>query len=411
YLAEDSQLSIKTEASYLITGGLGSLGLEVAQWLVNQGAQNLVLTGRSSPSETATDTIEKLEQTGCQISVLLGDISCEQDVAGILEKIQASLPPLKGVIHAAGVLDDGVMQQMNWERFTTVMAPKVEGTWHLHKLTENLSLDFFVCFSSMASLFGSLGQVNYAAANAFMDSIVHYRRGKGLSGLSINWGPWARVGMVARLGSQHQNRIMTSGIGAIDLEQGMQALTKLLLSEQIIQSGVVPINWSEFLRQLPSEMKTSFLEAFIPRKLPLEPSLTQTSTFVQQLESKPISDRRGFLMDRVRSVIANLLSLKDPQQIELRESLFELGIDSLMAIELRNLLELNFGISVSSTLLFNYPTLEELIDYFVHEVFSMDFFEPSEDQKSRESANTLEEELENLSESEIAELLAEELSL
>ncbi|MEM6403538.1 MAG: SDR family NAD(P)-dependent oxidoreductase, partial [Cyanobacteria bacterium P01_D01_bin.116] len=145
------QVSIGAEGSYLITGGLGALGLNTARWMVQQGAKHLVLTGRRQPSEEAQKIINELEESGAQILVLCGDISQKEDVSQILEKIQASLPVLKGVIHAAGVLDDGLLLNMNWEQFKKVMVPKVEGAWHLHNLTQEKPLDFFVCFSSMTS--------------------------------------------------------------------------------------------------------------------------------------------------------------------------------------------------------------------------------------------------------------------
>ncbi|NEP05484.1 MAG: SDR family NAD(P)-dependent oxidoreductase, partial [Okeania sp. SIO4D6] len=224
----DKQKSIKSEASYLITGGLGALGLEVAQWMAKEGAKNIVLTGRRDPNERAQKVIEELEAEGASISVLLGDISTQESVRKILEEISTSLPPLKGIIHAAGVLDDGVLQKMTWEKFTKVMEPKVSGTWYLHQLTQDLPLDFFVCFSSMASMLGNYGQGNYAAANGFMDAIAHYRQGQGLPGLSINWGAWATAGMAARLAKEHQNRMQSSGVMAIEAEPGMQALGSLL---------------------------------------------------------------------------------------------------------------------------------------------------------------------------------------
>ncbi|MDY7007683.1 MAG: type I polyketide synthase [Cyanobacteriota bacterium] len=403
-LGEDSQLSIETEASYLITGGLGALGLEVAQWLVNQGAKYLVLTGRNGPSETASQTIEKLEKTGCNISILLGDISSEQDVNHIFDQIQESLPPLKGVVHAAGVLDDGVIQQMNWERFTKVMAPKLEGSWHLHKLTQNMPLDFFVCFSSIASLIGSPGQGNYAAANSFMDAIVHYRRGMGLSGLSINWGPWGEIGMAARLAGQNQNQIQAMGLNFINPNEGMQALRGLLLNPEA-QVGVLPVNWFEFFRQSP-KMKVPFLEEFISR----EKVKTQKAAFIEQLEATPVGKRKDLLIAEIRSLIASFLHIKDKQQIQPRQSFFDLGLDSLMAIEFKNILESSLEISVSSTLLFDYATLESLVDYLMNEALSLEFEDSNENSELENNVDRFDEGLEDLSEAEIAELLAKEIS-
>ena len=197
------------------------------------------------------------------MSVLLGDISREEDVAQTLETISTtSLPPLKGVIHAAGLLDDGLVQNLTWQRFTKVMAPKVQGTWNLHQLTKDLPLDFFVCFSSMAAILGAPGQANYSAANSFMDALVHYRRGLGLPGLSINWGGWGAVGMTARLDTVNQKRLESSGVTLIETERGMQALESLL-SESLSQVAVLPVNWSKFLKALPRDQKTIFILSLI----------------------------------------------------------------------------------------------------------------------------------------------------
>ena len=249
-----------------------ALGLVVAEWMVKEGAKQIVLMGRSGPGETAQKTIEELEAAGAKVSVLLGDVSVPRDVEEIFQQMGESLPPLKGVIHTAGVLDDGLMQNMNWEQFTKVMAPKVQGSWYLHQQTQELELDFFVCFSSIASMLGNSGQGNYAAANGFMDALASYRRGMGLPGLSINWGAWAKGGMAARLGTQHQSRIESSGMRTIQAEEGMVALEKLLLRSQS-QVGVFPVNWSQFSTQVPGVEKMPLLSGLVSA----QPSLGRKS--------------------------------------------------------------------------------------------------------------------------------------
>ncbi|MEM6753811.1 MAG: type I polyketide synthase, partial [Cyanobacteria bacterium P01_C01_bin.38] len=221
-------VKIHSDATYLITGGLGALGLHTARWMLEQGARHLVLCGRKQPDLEAQQTIEELQKLGAQVLVLYGDISDEVDGAKIISQIEACLPPLRGIIHGAGVLDDALLHSMNWEQFIGVMAPKVKGAWHLHNLTQNKALDFFVCFSSMASVLGSPGQGNYAAANAFMDGLAHHRRSIGLPALSINWGPWAEAGMAASLDNRHQGRMVASGITPLSLKQGLHILGQLL---------------------------------------------------------------------------------------------------------------------------------------------------------------------------------------
>ena len=372
-LKEEKKVEIQAEGSYLVTGGLGALGLEVSKWLVDKGARHLVLMGRRSPSAEAQTAISQLEELGVKVSVQLADVSSAQELSQMIETIAAELPRLRGVIHAAGVLDDGVLQNMSWQQFTKVMAPKVQGTWHLHQLTLDLPLDFFVCFSSIASLLGNPGQGNYAAANGFMDALAHYRRGMGLPGLSINWGAWASAGMAARLDSLNQQRLQSSGMIAIKPEQGMMALGSLL-SESQSQVGVFPINWSKFVSQLPGGQKMPFLSALIST----EPSLTQKSAFREQLEAAAADERQELLTTHLRSAIAKTLGWTDAQKIGMRQPLFDLGLDSLMAVELKNRLESSLETSLSSTLLFDYPTLEALVEYLANDVIPLDFFDETE---------------------------------
>ncbi|NEO53118.1 MAG: SDR family NAD(P)-dependent oxidoreductase [Okeania sp. SIO3B5] len=362
---EKPEINIVAEGSYLITGGLGSLGLQVAQWLVDKGAQHLVLTGRREPSETAKQTIAQLEQRGTKVSVLLGDVSVEQDVAGMIEQINTSLPPLHGVIHAAGVLDDGVLQQMNWERFTKVMAPKVKGAWHLHQFTQDLPLDFFVCFSSAASLLGSTGQGNYAAANAFMDGLAYHRRALGLPGLSVNWAAWGEGGMATRLASQFQSRIRSLGMSSIPPEQGLEVLTQLL-AESATQVGVIPINWSQFVAQLPAGMAMPVLEEFMSSESVV--AETKNNEFLMELQKAKASDRPQIMTNYLQGLVGKLLGFSESQLPDTQLGFFDMGMDSLLSLELRNLLQKSFGCSVSSTVLFEYTNIEALAEYLVTEV-------------------------------------------
>jgi len=401
-----NQVDIGKQASYLITGGLGALGLEIAQWLTAQGAGHIGLIGRREPSPTTQQIIRDLETTGTKISVLLGDIAQEQDVARVLHQMAASSMPLRGIIHAAGVLDDRLIEQMTWKSFQEVMQPKVAGGWYLHKFTTNLSLDFFVCFSSISSLLGSSGQVNYAAANAFLDALVHYRQALGLPGLSINWGPWNK-GMVSDLRNQHLQRLQTQGISLISASQGLSAFSELL-SSTMVQVGVFPINWQQFGEKLPRGVKLPFLQQFIsPEQLE-----SQSSKLIQYLEETPIDMRREYLLSHVRSRIAKILGIAKPEQIGLRERLFDLGIDSLMALELKNLLESDLGATVRSTVLFDYPTLEALTEYLSNDVLcgKVSFLSDNQISDKIEPEADLSDNLQEMSQDEIARLLFEKLN-
>ena len=228
--AEESVRANKfsSEAIYLITGGLGGLGLQVANWMIGQGARHLVLMGRSAPGTEALKAIAAMEERGAVVTVARGDVSRPSDVERIFSEIESKSIPLRGIIHAAGILDDGVLMQQQWPRFAKVLAPKVRGAWLLHHCSRDLPLDFFILFSSVSAVLGSAGQANYAAANAFMDALAHYRRAQGLPGLSINWGPWDKIGMAAGLKGQDRSRMADRGISPIDPEHGLKVVDLLL---------------------------------------------------------------------------------------------------------------------------------------------------------------------------------------
>jgi len=359
-------LSLSSDGSYLITGGLGALGLHTAEWLVEKGAKNIVLTGRRAPAEKVQESIQKLEQAGCQVKVLLGDISIEEDIGKIFEQIQKYLPTLKGIIHAAGVLDDRTIQQMNWERFAKVMSPKVIGTWNLHKLTKNLPLDFFVCFSSIASLIGSPGQGNYAAANAFMDALVGYRRSIGLSGLAINWGAWASEGMAARLAVEHQNRIHSSGISEIAPKQGMYALDLLLANQSTERVGVIAVKWSVLAEHWSGIKKSSLLRELLQKEELEEQDTLKQKVKVEilaKLETASLEERQEILTEHIRGQVAQVLDLSSDQLPEVNLGFMEMGMDSLMAVELKNRLQNQLGTNLPETIAMEYPTIAKLSLY------------------------------------------------
>ncbi|MBD2342289.1 SDR family NAD(P)-dependent oxidoreductase [Calothrix sp. FACHB-156] len=364
---QKQEITIVPEGSYLITGGLGALGLQLAKWLVDKGAKHLLLTGRGQPSQTAQQTITQIEQAGVEVCVLLGDVSVEEDTAKIFRQANVSLPPLRGVIHAAGVLDDGVIEQMNWERFIKVMAPKIQGAWYLHKLTQELPLDFFVCFSSAASLLGSTGQGNYAAANAFLDGLAAHRRSLSLPGLSVNWGAWGEGGMATRLADQFQSRIRSLGMSSIPPSQGLQILEQLL-AESATSVGVFPVNWSVFVTQLPAGMKMPVLEAFIDEDDVVKE--TQTNEFLAQLKAAKASDRPQLMTNYLQGVVGKLLGFPESQMLDPQLGFFDMGMDSLLALELRNLLQTSLGCAVSTTILFEYSNIDSLAEYLVTEVLA-----------------------------------------
>ncbi|WP_204757978.1 type I polyketide synthase, partial [Herpetosiphon giganteus] len=340
-----TKLSIRAEASYLITGGLGGIGLTLAQHLVDHGAQSLVLVARSAPTSTAREQITALEASGTRITLVQKDLSNPHDVEHIFALIKAELPALRGIFHAAGVLDDGIITHQTWERFEKVMAPKLRGGWLLHSHSTGLDLDYFVLFSSISGLLTGAGQSNYAAANAFLDGLAAFRHAQGLPALSINWGAWDEVGMAKR--TQQNNPTVlknTQGFGWLKPEEALAALDGLLGSN-LSNAIVVPLNQN-------SDQQALF-ERPIPNQKPAASSQLSISTALNVVELRRI----------VQQAISHVIGLSGDHQFEPHRPLKELGFDSLSGIELRNYLGKKLGLKLPATLIFDYPTLHELIEY------------------------------------------------
>ncbi|HIK08369.1 MAG TPA: SDR family NAD(P)-dependent oxidoreductase [Trichormus sp. M33_DOE_039] len=384
----NSLYPLQENGTYLITGGLGGLGLLVAEWLVKMGAGHLLLLGRNAPTPDVVSRIQTLEAAGVKVAIAQVDVSQTAAFSNILTEIENSEYPLAGIIHAAGVLDDGALLQMNWERFQRVMAAKVMGAWNLHTLTQHLPLDFFVLFSSATALLGSPGQANHVAANTFLDTLAHYRTTQGLPALSINWGVWSEVGSAIHATSQMQQR----GIGAIAPADGIQILQHLM-TQPLTQVGVVPIDWRKFAQQ---GFTSQFFEYFYTSKTPeiAQTPLPQSPNGDLLARFSQLDKQAGdeLLETYVREQLAKVLGFS-PAAINSHTGFFDLGMDSLTAIEFKNRLQTDLQCTLPSTIAFDYPNIQALIRYLSDEVL------PSQD-------THIEPEL---SEADIAELLAQEL--
>ena len=360
-------IAIRADATYLITGGLGGLGRLIAQWLVQQGARHLVLLSRRAldqAPEPIRSHIHHLEHMGAQVRVAQAEVAQREQLAAVLADLEPNGPPLCGVIHAAGVLDDGVLQQITWSRMAQVLAPKVDGAWHLHQLTQTQPLDFFVLFSSAASLLGAPGQGSHVAANSFLDALAHYRQGRGLPALSINWGAWSTVGAAAE--RQLDVQLQARGIGAMAPQQGLDILARLLNRPLLSQIGVVPIRWPQFSQQGRTD---AFLADFSARETgPGVARAVAPTGWTTQLAALPARQRATSLTHLIQTEVAHVLGLPPSRPPDPQRGFFDMGIDSLMAVELQNRLETQLGVRIPSTELFAYPNIAALAAHLVENV-------------------------------------------
>jgi len=386
-------VAMRADATYLISGGLGSLGLVFARWLVEQGARQLVLLGRRPPTAAGAAELDGLRAQGARVEVLGVDVADHSALEHAWGKLAGTLPPLAGVIHAAGVLRDGLITTQRWAEFESVLAPKVLGAWNLHRLTAGMQLDFFVLFSSAASLIGSPGQGAYAAANAFLDALAWQRRSQGLTATSINWGPWS-AGMAAESGADV--RLRRSGMRAIEVEQGV-LLFAHLLAAQATQMGVMSVDWARAASEMNASSKPVF-ESLVEARHAPQPA--DKDLLRRTFEALPQEQRKAFLIERIGERVSAVMGLHG--SVDPHQPLRELGLDSLMAVELRNDLARELGRELPATMLFDYPSVDALASFVLSELAPPPAAAPPE------TSGTWDEELdaiEQLSDAEIEQML------
>lgn len=342
----------RADASYLITGGLGGVGLAVASWMVNAGARHLVLMSRSGvPADADAAAFEALLASPAQILVIRGDAGRREDVGRVIAKMRATLPPIRGILHAAMVLDDDLLDQQGWERFERVLSPKIGGAWNLHQLTLDDQLDFFVLFSSIASVLGTEAQGNYAAANAFLDALAPHRRALGLPAHTVNWGAISDVGYVSRH-RQSQRYLEHEGLEVMRPEEAVILLERVLRRDPP-QTIVLRTDWS---RRRDS---TSVVGRYATLTAPAERAQGEARNLLDDLRVSSASERKSRIEEYIARKAATVLGTS-ARKVDLDRPLTDLGFDSLMAVELQSALRLDFGAQVGIAKLLQGTSLRQI---------------------------------------------------
>ncbi|PSL51987.1 myxalamid-type polyketide synthase MxaE and MxaD [Saccharothrix carnea] len=331
---------VRPDATYLVTGGLGALGLLVARRLVERGARHLVLVGRGNADDGVEQELRVLRGAGATVRVARADVSDDRALAGVLADAAASMPPVRGVVHAAGILDDATLRTLDAARLLAVLEPKVAGAWNLHHLTADLPLDFFVLFSSLAGVLGSPGQGNYAAANAFLDALASVRAAQGRPALSIAWGPWEGTGLSVR----------PEGVGRFVERAGVRGIAPStgagwlgpLFGVEAAQVAVALVDWQRWAAAGAASPLTSELVAAAG---PASTGTGSRTLTVDDLFAADPADRPALLESYLRGAIARVLDLK-PEHLDADQPLTDVGVDSLVAVGMKNQVEVELGLSL-----------------------------------------------------------------
>jgi acyl transferase domain-containing protein/acyl carrier protein len=346
--------SPRGDVSYLITGGLGGLGLAVARWLVERGARHLVLTGRTAgtPGDAQRARVAELEARGAAVRLVQLDTSDEEGMAALLADLRSADSPLRGVFHIAGIAGRQAIAALETQELGEVLSAKVTGAWLLHRLTRELGLDCFVCFSSVSSILGSRQLAAYAAGNAFLDALAHHRAALGLPALSINWGPWGDVGMTS---ADERAVLERMGMHALAVPDAL-AILDHLLGSGATQAMAANIDWHEFVPVLEARARRPLLDVVRGS----EANGVELPAFRVRLEATAPEAREALVVDWLRGEVARVLGRDTPGAVDLAQGFFEMGLDSLMAVELKRRLEKAIGLSLPRTLAFEFPNVEAL---------------------------------------------------
>ncbi|MFH8350472.1 type I polyketide synthase, partial [Streptomyces sp. NPDC018045] len=357
----------------LITGGTGALGTQLAHWLADAGAEHLVLTSRRGlEAPGAPELAAELTERGTRVTVAACDAADRDALAAVLADIPEETP-LTGVVHAAGVLDAGMLDALTLERFEAVLRPKVTAALNLHDLTRDLDLEMFVLFSSVAGSLGQAGQANYAAANVFLDALAEHRRAQGLPATATAWGPWADLGMATNKGVA--DRTSRDGLLPMAPDTALAALRQAL-AQGMANVTVADVDWTAYAPALTAVRPSPLLADLPEARHALTAADDGTdaapgedrSPLGGRFAGLPAAEQQQALLQAVQEEAARTLGQDSPDAVEARRAFRDVGFDSLMAVELRNRLSAATGLRLPATLLFDHPTPTAVAEFLRSEI-------------------------------------------
>lgn len=400
--ARTRDLKVSADASYLITGGSGSIGLRTARWLVERGARHLWLVARRPPRPEQLGAIRDLEALGATVSVRAVDAGDLTQMSSLFDEIRVTAPPLRGVLHAAGVLSLHSVDELDEGTLQEVARPKIDAACVLDELTRDAALDFFVMFSSAAAIWGSKGLAHYGAANQFLDALAHDRRARGLPALSVNWGPWGGGGMASPEGERALAEI---GVKALESGEALRAL-EYVAGLDVAQATIANVDWRVFSEVYEARARRPILDR-VRGDVPHAPTTARPAAIKARLDAALPHERMTVLTRAVAQEVAAVLGLADQRPLDAGQGFFDLGMDSVMAVELRRRLESATGGTLPPTMAFDYPTVGLLTDFIAGAVLNLAPQTVHETPKAARSTDALFDSIEQMSDEEVERLFAD----
>jgi myxalamid-type polyketide synthase MxaE and MxaD len=362
---------VRPDATYVITGGLGGLGLESARWLVQAGARRLMLLGRTAlparaewrdlpaehPQAAAIAAVRELEAAGTSVQAVAIDIADAAAVAKLFDTYEREgWPPIRGVVHTAGVLQHATLLDLHAKDLATVLRPKL-GAWTLDRALERAPIDFFVLFSSASALLSSPKLGAYAAANCFLDAFAEWRRAHGRPTLSVDWGVWGEAGMASRFDAESVRALGERGMGAMRTDEGFDALGRLMASERA-HAAVLPVNWKRWAELYPSYTASPLLSDIMGQREASDGRVPAADRPLGLLDGPP-EERPARVSAHLASTLGAILGFGDAE-VDVDISISALGLDSLTAVEFKNRIAATVGVALPTVRLLQGPTISEL---------------------------------------------------
>lgn len=387
-------VKVKEQSSYIITGGTGAVGMIYAEKLIMQGAKYLILICRKNPSKEVQRKIDQWKENGINIQLVMADICHSEELNREIDNVLKQMPDVRGVVHAAGVLKDGLIMDQEWDDFSSVLNPKIVGTINIYQILEKQPLEFFIMLSSMTSVVGNMGQGNYASANYFLNIFANYLQAKGISSYAMCWGPWQSSGMAISNASIDKN-LSNMGIRPIHPETGGRIIEQFF-ERPFKNIMIADIDWEKMDKNSEGDWQKMFLTELSSEFIRNDTSENKEESLIDDLIQLEQTERKELLLNILSNKFAKIMGYGAGDVPLGNVGLREQGADSLMIFSMRSTVNKLLSIDIDVSAFFNYPTLLDLVDYLLENFLNPQPIVEKENADDFESTDKILAELENL---------------